>query len=237
MILVHPFKKTKRYGIVLEEWSKNSTHTIPHSTTRAFSFNLHEILIEGRKGLEKVSRRLQKNIKQLAPKLPLSPEDVKGPTTGETLPHKPPSIIFIAHSIGAWVVKDTLAYWTSGNIPFDTTGVIFVDAPDVISATEHLYSNYLDSVSQKFSTSRLQYPAVRQPSTLNYLCDIDVNFKKFENSAYIQTAANESHPSLGSKSLPVRYLNIWISEVPLLDQVLIEKLPFLSRSLAYSLLD
>jgi len=219
VILVHPFKRVSRYSSILENWVWGSVHG--NLISRSFSFDGQDMLNEGQRGLEKVSGKLKQRIQQLRREetsplfqLPiLSPDFL--PTNATSLRESDKeepvsSVIFIAHSLGAWVVKDALAYWNSGNLAFDPAGVIFVDTP--ASYGEAAYSSYFEEISQKLSLkpANSQQLSDAELPLRKHFNQIDDNFLKFKGSQYIQGKINQVEIDV-----KFQYLGIWLS-TPLL---------------------
>jgi len=214
---VHPFKRSSPYGTILEHWVEESVAaSTPGTISRVFTFDLVDAFVQG--GLLKISMRLLERIKKLC-------DDTSSPLYQPTIPannsesalitpnvsearYKPQSIVFVAHSIGAWVVKNALAYWNSGNIAFDPSGIVFVDHPEKILETSE-YPGYLKNLSHAFGVKfpRTQFLTSQEGADFyKQLGTIDENFEKFKDSSYIQQETG----------LRSHWLSIWISQKPLL---------------------
>lgn len=84
---------------------------------------------------------------------------------------QPEPIVFIAHSIGLWVVKSLLAQNEYPSIIFDTRGAIFLDAPNETVTGDDALVDYLHSL-RRYSVGKPQ-PAWIDRSKLMITCGIN----------------------------------------------------------------
>jgi hypothetical protein len=131
------------------------------------------------------------------------------------------TILFIAHGLGSWIVKDVLAHPSSGNIAYTygRTEVKFVDL-DMDNGIEDPYQKYL---TRNWTTFKVSLPkpqsGVGHGELISYLREIDHNFDTFANM-YNSPGYGETHSSTEEASQTIyrgQNLVIWMSEKRLID--------------------
>lgn len=125
-------------------------------------------------------------------------------------------LLFIAHGLGSWIVKDVLASESSGNIAFVPTGVIFVDGlAQGQQSTETSYREYLSKTWTTFNLSGTQPQS--ETELVSQFLEIDGRFRIFES--FYNAENNESRIN---STQQIKYevylgkdLTIWMTEEPL----------------------
>ncbi|KAH9206423.1 hypothetical protein DL95DRAFT_450841, partial [Leptodontidium sp. 2 PMI_412] len=126
IVLVHGFKSSKLSSSreYLENWLKNATrkHSKPTARASVFAFKEADILSKGVDELQKISDKLLEKIRSL--KTPAKTSQRK-----RKRDHQPTKFLLIAHSFGAWVVRNGLARYDNLDLSSATLGIIFLDTP------------------------------------------------------------------------------------------------------------
>lgn len=114
-------------------------------------------------------------------------------------------IVFIAHSLGSWVVKDLLSNYRHNNtsLVFDTRGVVFLDTP-VETVKESDLETYLASLNS-FLENRLPKRAGIE-KLVDELKTIDNNFKITQGSPFIREAKGHLR---STQSITTQHGFIW----------------------------
>lgn len=183
LVLVHPFRdsRLRQPGNVLESWAREANNKFGDLfNIRVFSFDIYDVFEYGPQRLERTSQTLQYNIQRLrennnSPLYSRSGDEPSPKSSGRAgFEQKPSSFIFVAHSLGAWVVKSL------GSLP-EMLGCIFVDArvsPSTGDYDQYTFdlaklvalksgkevllksiSEYLKQIDNSVSANRVQHPA------------------------------------------------------------------------------
>lgn len=117
-------------------------------------------------------------------------------------------IVFMAHSLGSWVVKDILSdnAFNNTSIMFDTRGAIFLDTPrDIPTNSEEDTKSYLKSLQPPSDNTvyRRVLTYSRMKILMEELREIDGHFEVTQQSKYIQGEKCQS------PSIMVLYDDVW----------------------------
>lgn len=148
LILVHPFRASRQRhrGNVLESWARETNAKLGNLfNVRVLSFDIYDVFETGPKRLERTSQTLQRNIQGLrenkaSPLYYRSGVEARAESfVRADFKGKPSSVIFVAHSLGAWVVKSL------GSLP-ELLGCIFVDTR--VPRTNGDYDQYIADLAE-----------------------------------------------------------------------------------------
>lgn len=169
---------------------------------------MHDVFVSGPKRLEQASLTLQQNIQKLKwdKDSPLChraddrtlQESRLGSSQLHTNGKKPSSVVFVAHSLGKWVIKSL------GPLP-EVIGCIFIDAR--ISQTHEDYDRYVSDITNLFAS---------RPIRESKRTKISDFLRKLDNSVHDQESLDrEERPNHGDlfqllESRPVS-ITIWMS--------------------------
>ena len=133
---------------------------------------------------------------------------------GDNVTNNNNSILFIAHGLGGWIVKDLLAHPSSGNIAFAyaRTEARFLDA-DTSWGNWHSYREYLNRNWALFNFSKPRPPQSQAvlDSLITYLVEVDGNFDKFVAKYSAHEDAREPEEKMQTM-YSGRGILIWVSE-------------------------
>jgi hypothetical protein len=242
IFLIHGFLGTKfsYYRHILEDWVSTLAKTSSTSVTaHVFRFDASSIPLEGKDALEREVWRLRRFLvlllhesarrQSLELDIPVSEhsDDLSfqhdASSTDRLQPIQPNrnTILFIAHGLGSWIVKDVLAHPSSGNIAYTygRTEVKFVDL-DIDKGIENTYDQYL---MRNWTTFNVSVPkprsGVEREGLISYLREIDENFDAFANM-YNATGDSNEHSTTERTSQTIyrgHDLAIWMSDNRLTD--------------------
>lgn len=124
---------------------------------RTFYFDVNDIFASGPRRLEQATETLRQNIERLKSNKnsPLSHRETPGTHLDshvvsfrrDTPGQKPPSVVFVAHSLGAWVVKRL------GSLS-QILGCVFIDAR--VCKSQEDYRRYISDISSLFTVRSLK---------------------------------------------------------------------------------
>jgi hypothetical protein len=205
-------------------------------TAHVFRFDASSIPLEGKDALEREVWRLRRFLVLLldeTARRQTLEHDLPDSEHGDDLSfqHDVPStdglqpnrntILFIAHGLGSWIVKDVLAHPSSGNIAYTygRTEVKFVDL-DIDKGIEDTYRQYL---TRNWTTFNVSLPKpqsdVERDGLISYLREIDENFDAFANMYNATDDSNKRSTTERTSQTIYRGqdLAIWMSDNRLTD--------------------
>lgn len=226
VFLIHGFRGSKfghYYQDFLEDWvTRRAKVWSPQVTARVFRFDASAILSRGKKALDTDIWRLRRFLLALLNERARhdGEETPGGDVTLSARSADTRNILFIAHGLGSWIVKDVLAHPSSGNIPYtySSTKVSFADSPyDIDKDVEDSYREYL---TQHWTTFNFGLPNPQsQKELITYLQEIDDNFE-----ALVHTYASNDlsrRPYSTEQAYQTIYrgrdLALWMSDRRLMD--------------------
>lgn len=187
----------------MESWAREVNGKLgDRFNIRVLSFDIYDVFVSGPKRLERISHTLQWNIQRLRENKdsPLYTRSrvVARPDSSEQATFEPSPVVFVAHSLGAWVVKSL------GSIP-EMLGCIFIDARVPQSNSD--YDQYTSDLAELVAFKSMK--ASMRTSLSENLKQIDssVSAPDVQDSARTQSRGNFSRVSeIGT--VPVA---IWMS--------------------------
>ncbi|KAI1378870.1 hypothetical protein F4677DRAFT_443352 [Hypoxylon crocopeplum] len=228
IILVHGFKthtnqltRPAKCREILETWIKLATNPLRDwVNVRTFAIDSAHILHNGQAALSAATI-------ELARCLTVIQQDQQSPLfhlrAEFSHPRNHPSraVVFIAHGIGTWVVKDFLISLRRSGRRLDPAGLIFLDGPEFLPSltpvdalTGPVLLRYLQKLSDTFD---LGIKLSRPHDLISELRDIDHNFKTLTSICYGPCEElGDSDDSRISYSLKLWFDHIWMSSRPLL---------------------
>ncbi|KAJ0120723.1 uncharacterized protein J7T55_015455 [Diaporthe amygdali] len=212
MIIVNPFKnvRLKHLGDAMESWAQNASKRLQtRFNIRAYSFDVYEVFESGPKRLQTLIAHLQNKVNELdwdeesplhyrrseikvqrSSKSAMASRDVKG--------KKSPKIVFVAHSLGAWVVKG-LSPSLSG-----AACLVILDAR--ASSANGDYMQYLFKLTELFAVQSIK-PA-RLEELRRFLQETDNTFNDKELGVQNLATGDQTKSPFQFR---IRHESIWIS--------------------------
>ncbi|KAI0178981.1 hypothetical protein GGR52DRAFT_283820 [Hypoxylon sp. FL1284] len=224
IILVHGFKippekrtKAARCREALESWVLDAAEPMKTQVNvRVFVYDSAHIFHHGHIAFSEVVANLSKRLEATCaePFSPLSRQrGANSPTASSSTCSPSRAAIFIAHGIGAWVVKSLLGRSTN---QIDPTGLIFLDVLDTPPhqtpldlPAENFLVEYLRKVSTVF---KLHGEEVRIIGLRDKLLEVDHAFQRLADTRYGPcTSINEADTGRCTYSMKMWCENVWMS--------------------------
>lgn len=196
--------------LVLETWVQKTVKQIRAEPPRdvelvlkLFSFSVSDVLEKGREALDK-------QIERCVLKLNKARKNAD----------KQPSIIFIAHSLGVWVLRGALARTIVQGVDVQPLSIVLLDA----TLGDGQYLEYLQHLGERMvpNSSNALHEQLRKR-----LEEIDLHYDSLKDSMRIFGVQDGSDVISGSPrkpdTQPVR-LEIWLSDNPTLSNMNVSKM-------------
>ncbi|KAK3334178.1 hypothetical protein B0T19DRAFT_147982 [Cercophora scortea] len=216
VVIVHGFSgswsKAGLWQEALEEWLADalaSTGTGRDGGARgqppgimALPFDMTAVL-HGETSLDALSAKLRKKIEGV----------IQQRQAGRAASNKPPSLVFVAHGLGAWVVKNMLSLPGGFDLAFDTVGAIFLDATPAghgIGTEAETHADivkYLRLLSEKFNAKPTRMRR-SPPPPLNGKPEAPLARKLQAIEANFDLLAYES----GEQMMSIYYHMVWMDK-------------------------
>ncbi|KAI8964572.1 hypothetical protein F5Y11DRAFT_363591 [Daldinia sp. FL1419] len=199
IILVHGFKvsfddqkRLSKFRNVLEQWIISATETVrDRVNVRTFAFDGAHVLYNGHNGISDAIIEFAKQLAVTSVDLdsPLFCRTVKKGIDRERERNRASrSVVFIAHGLGIWVVKELLVLYRNSENCYNPTGLIFLDVPELTSnttpidmQTESAISQYLYELAEIYKIQAMPFKIRELQSTLLLT---DASFKLLSDSRY-----------------------------------------------------
>ncbi|XXH05433.1 hypothetical protein Hte_011860 [Hypoxylon texense] len=226
IILVHGFKnplekrtQAAKCRRVLESWILDAAKPIRNLVNvRIFVFDSAHILHHGHVALletvTELSKRLEATTKE--PTSPLSQRTENFPEAVFSSSSPSRAAVFVAHGIGAWVVKALLHVLSKSQTQIDPTGLIFLDVPnDLLRQSpldlraDHFLLEYLRELSKIF---KLDGDESRIRNLRDKLSEVDHAFRKLTDSRYGECESiDDSDVQSCTFNMKMWCENVWMS--------------------------
>ncbi|KAI1334502.1 hypothetical protein F5Y15DRAFT_287483 [Xylariaceae sp. FL0016] len=206
VILVHGFESCdpkappgfKRCKDILTSWVMNSTNSDSmrdRVNLRVFAFDMCRVLYEGPEVLKELVEDLCSQIAMIrthepqspiAMRFPLSPRDDRG--NDSRFPVR--GVIFVAHGLGAWILKAALCHLSAKQPSLGPQAMIFVDvgfdATSTLPSPVHVRDSrtmkrYLDGLARTFGLSIERYT---RGGLQRWLNEIDCHFRDLTDQEF-----------------------------------------------------
>lgn len=183
----------------------------------AYRFDMVKVLSHNlNESLSEESQILQNHLACLedhdTPRPDDSDESFVAEPDGTSDESKPESIVFIAHDLGSWIVKEVLAMPNSENFAFYPMGLVQLDA-----SSDGQYAEY---ISRLYTTFNIRRPTAGADdddyldSSASYLRRADSNFAMYKRFYRDQEKQN-SQNSRGARTIYERQLaTLWMISPP-----------------------
>ncbi|KAF3057064.1 hypothetical protein GL218_06195 [Daldinia childiae] len=225
IIIVHGFKtrsddqkRLAKFKDVLENWVTVATNPIRnHVNVRTFAFDGAHVLHNGRHGLSEATI-------ELSQKFAVTSEDSSSPlfcprSKEGNRDRVPRAVVFVAHGLGTWVVKDFLVLFSEASNRIDPTGLIFLDAPEMSSSmtpvdvrSESIVSQHLYELTEIY---KLQALPLKIHELQEKLRIIDMNFRLLTNSRYgICEEIKDASGDRDMYTMKMWYDSVWMCSNP-----------------------
>lgn len=225
---------------MLESWILDAAKPIrDRVNVRLFVFDSAHILHHGHHALSEAVTELSKRLEATSkePSSPLSQrteEESLEASSSSSSPSR--AAVFVAHGIGAWIVKDLLHLLSKGQNQIDPTGLIFLDVPnDLLHQSpldlraDYFLLEYLRELSRIF---RLDGEEARIRNLRDKLLDVDHAFRKLTDARYGECESiDESDVESCTFSMKMWCENVWMSPQPTSESKKVSLLEF-CRSLS-----
>ncbi|KAK0714515.1 hypothetical protein B0H67DRAFT_644366 [Lasiosphaeris hirsuta] len=225
LILVHGFKDDKfNHQASLESWVKgwDTCQGERGYQFRPFRFRSSKILKNGIDGLREAGFNLLSKLQKIKDEFQVANDDgrVGGSQdrSGTPPPLKRPLFIFVAHGLGAWLVKEILSSGGGNWIATDTVGLIFLDVPAIpndplSSPAAKEYEQTIRQLHRRFSGEFLNRDmAAKVPALAADLEEVDTRFKETREKLRVAMQLGHGDP------LPTKFQEVW-SEPSATEQV------------------
>lgn len=213
---------------VLESWVLDAAKPLRDQVNvRVFVFDGAHILHHGHVALSEAATELSERL-EATRKEPSSPLFRPG-EDGSSKAQLPSSLssssfhsssraaVFVAHGIGAWIVKELLNLLSSkGEKHIDPTGIIFLDVPNTLihQATPDLRADYflLEYLRELSRVFKLNAQEARIRNLRGKLSEVDNAFQKLTDSRYGECESiNEDDMDGDTFNMKIWCENVWMS--------------------------